>query len=56
MKLYLDDDTVNRVLISQLRHAGHDVQIPSDIGYSGESDAVHMLHAIKDNRVLVSYN
>lgn len=56
MKLYLDDDTVNRALISHLRQAGHDVQIPADIGYSGEADAAHSLHAIQDGRVLVSYN
>lgn len=56
MKLYLDEDTSNRALISQLRQAGHDVQIPADIGYSGESDAVHSLHAIEDGRILVSYN
>ncbi|MEX2173041.1 MAG: DUF5615 family PIN-like protein [Pirellulaceae bacterium] len=56
MRLYLDDDSVNRVLIAQLRQAGHDVQIPADIGSAGEADAVHLLHALREKRVLVSYN
>jgi hypothetical protein len=56
MKLYLDDDAVNRALVSQLRQAGHDVQIPADIGFSGEADPVHLLNAIEEGRVFISYN
>jgi hypothetical protein len=56
MRLYLDDDTVNRAFVGQLRRAGHDVQIPADIGFSGESDPVHLLRAIEDDRILVSFN
>jgi Domain of unknown function (DUF5615) len=56
MRLYLDDDSVHRALISQLRQAGQDVQIPADIGFSGEADPLHLLHAIQDDRVLMSQN
>jgi hypothetical protein len=56
MRLYLDDDTVNRALISQLRQAGHDVEVPADIGNLGASDPVHLLHAVETGRVFISYN
>jgi hypothetical protein len=56
MRLYLDDDTVNRALVAQLRQAAHDVQIPNDVGYRGETDARHLAHAVEQDRVLLSYN
>lgn len=56
MKLYLDDDSVNPVLVRQLRQAGHDVQLPSDVGLAGEDDPVHLTHTIRDDRVLLSHN
>lgn len=56
MRLYLDDDSVARVLIVALRQAGHDVQIPADIGFMGASDPVHLLHAILDQREFLSGN
>ncbi len=56
MRLYLDDDSVNRVLVAQLRQAGHHVEIPADIGYIGRADAVHLLHAVQESRVLMSHN
>jgi hypothetical protein len=39
-----------------LRNAGHDVQIPADANISGEDDAVHFTHAIRERRVLLSGN
>lgn len=56
MNLYLDDDMTNRVLIESLRMAGYDVQLPADVGRSGCQDAVHMLHAVESNRVLMTFN
>ena len=56
MRLYLDDDTVNRVLIAQLRQSGHDVQIPADIGLMGAADPVHLLHALREKRVVMSHD
>lgn len=46
MNLYLDDDTVDKLLIRLLRRAGHDVLIPSDVGLSGKHDPIHLAHAI----------
>jgi predicted nuclease of predicted toxin-antitoxin system len=56
MRLYLDDDSVAAVLIRLLQLAGHDVRIPADIGMAGEDDPVHLLHAIREDRALLSRN
>ena len=56
MKLYLDDDSVAAVLVALLRRAGHDVQIPVDVGLSGKDDPIHLTHAVLQDRVLLSYN
>lgn len=56
MRLYLDDDTASAVLTNLLRKAGHEVQLPSDVGMSGAADAVHLTRAIHDNRVCVTKN
>lgn len=56
MKLYLDDDSVAAKLVALLRHAGHDVQIPADVGIAGEDDPVHLTYAVLQDRVLLSHN
>ena len=56
MKLYLDDDTVDRRLVKLLMNAGHDVIVPADIGLAGASDARHLARAVEGGLVLVSRN
>jgi hypothetical protein len=56
MNLYLDDDSVDHTLVQLLRRAGHDVELPLDVGLSGEDDPVHLRHAIHVGRVLLSAN
>jgi predicted nuclease of predicted toxin-antitoxin system len=56
MKLYLDDDTAEVLLANLLRNAGHDVQLPSEVGMVGELDPVHLTHAIVDGRVCMTKN
>lgn len=56
MDLYLDDDSADLLLARMLRNAGHDVLLPIDIGRSGSPDAVHLKHAIRETRVLLSRN
>ena len=56
MRLYLDDDSIAVVLVRLLRQAGHDLLLPSEAGLSGDSDAVHFEHAIREQRVLLSKN
>jgi hypothetical protein len=56
MRLYLDDDSIARALVSGLRQAGHDVEIPRDAGLKGRSDPVQLLHAIKSQRLVLTGN
>jgi hypothetical protein len=56
MKLYLDDDLAYPLLERLLQRAGHDVQLPTAAGMAGRSDPVHLTHAVRDGRVLLSKN
>ena len=56
MRLYIDDDSVDPGLIRLLRRDGHDVQIPADVGQAGSSDQVHLAHAIRDRRAVLTRN
>jgi hypothetical protein len=56
MRLYLDDDSASALLTRLLRKAGHDVQLPADVGMAGEDDPVHLIQALRDHRVLLSHN
>ncbi|HEY3392775.1 MAG TPA: DUF5615 family PIN-like protein [Lacipirellulaceae bacterium] len=56
MRLYLDDDSVDRLLVRLLQNAGHDVELPRQVGFSGLSDSVHLRHAISADRALLSAN
>jgi hypothetical protein len=56
MRLYLDDDSASALLARLLRQAGHDVQLPVEVGMSGEDDPVHLAHAIREGRVCLSHN
>jgi hypothetical protein len=56
MKLYPDDDCVKKVLFAQLRRAGHDVRLPEDVGLAGKDDAVHLRHAVVNDRVFLARN
>lgn len=56
MRLYLDDDTACPLLARLLRQAGHDVQLPSEVGMAGRKDPVHLAHAVRADRVLLTRN
>ena len=56
MRLYLDDDLAAPLLARLLRNAGHDVNMPTDVGLTGEHDAVHLRHAALDGRCVVTAN
>jgi len=56
MNLYLDDDSVHRVLVRLLKQAGHNVEIPSDAELMGRPDPVHLTHTIECQRVLLTAN
>jgi hypothetical protein len=52
----VDDDSVDPGLIRLLRRDGHDVQIPADAGLAGSSDQVHLAHAIRYLRAVLTRN
>jgi predicted nuclease of predicted toxin-antitoxin system len=56
MRVYLDDDIAAGLLARLLRNEGHDVVVPADVGLDGAYDSVHMTHAIRDGRVLLTLN
>src|SRR5436309_11492351 len=56
MLLYLDDDIIEGLLVKLLRKAGHNVEIPADAGLASADDSVHLTHAIRTGRVLLSQN
>jgi len=56
MKLYLDDDSAGRHLISALRRAGHDVELPRGAQLNGRTDPEHFTHSIRAGRIILSGN
>jgi len=56
MNLYLDDDSVTPLLIRLLRHTGHDVQVPRDVGLMGSHDAAHLRQCVQTGRVMLTHN
>jgi hypothetical protein len=56
MRIYLDDDSAGPLLARLLRAAGHDVRLPTDVNLSGQSDPVHLRHAISGGWLLLSHN
>jgi len=56
MRLYLDDDSASALLTRLLRQEGHDVQCPTDVGLSGQDDAVHLTQAAREVRVVLTGN
>ena len=56
MRLYIDDDSIEPHLIRLLRRDGYDVQAPADVGLAGRSDQVHLAHAIRERRAILTRN
>jgi hypothetical protein len=56
MRLYLDDDSTEALLVGLLRRDGHDVQVPADVALVGQDDPKHLTHAVRADRALLSRN
>jgi hypothetical protein len=56
MRLYIDDDSVDPGLLRLLRRDGHDVQVPADVGLAGSTDQVHLAHATRAGRAILTRN
>ncbi len=54
MKLYLDDDSVDALLVRLLHAARHDVQTPTQVNLSGDHDVSHVLHVVRTGRALLT--
>lgn len=54
MILYLDDNSAKASLVAQLRRAGHQVNVPADLGLAGASDASHLAACAGHGRVLLT--
>jgi len=54
MRIYLDDNTTDPVLVAELRKRGHEVVLPSDASLSGASDARHLVYAIHGDLVFLT--
>jgi predicted nuclease of predicted toxin-antitoxin system len=54
MRLYLDDDLASPLLAQLLRNAGHEVQLPADVGLAGKKDPIHLAHAVREQRVCLT--
>jgi hypothetical protein len=56
LNLYLDDCANSDLLAYLLAQAGHTVVRPTDVGTSGEDDAVHFVYAQTRGLVLITKN
>ncbi len=56
MRLYLDDDSVGRLLIRLLGNDGHDIETPTDAKLVGRPDPVQLIYSVNTDRVLLSRN
>lgn len=56
MRILLDEDSVHETLAALLRKDGHDVKSSMEAGLAGRSDAVQLVHAIRERRLLLSKN
>jgi predicted nuclease of predicted toxin-antitoxin system len=54
MRVYLDDNTTDPMLVAELRKRGYAVVLPSDVALSGASDSRHLVHAIQEVLVLLT--
>lgn len=56
VRLYIDEDSMNRALVRALRARGVDVTTALDEGMVEREDAEHLNYATQQGRVLYSFN
>lgn len=56
LRLYIDEDSMRRALVSALRARGVDVVTALEAGLAGRADDVQLDYATAEGRVLYSYN
>jgi predicted nuclease of predicted toxin-antitoxin system len=56
LKLLIDEDAQDKLLVKLLRQSGHDVITVNEAGLSGQPDPIVLQSAKTNNRVLLTYN
>jgi predicted nuclease of predicted toxin-antitoxin system len=56
LRLLVDEDTLAKALVAQLRKAGHDVVIVHEAGLSGKSDESVLEYARREDRLVLTRN
>jgi hypothetical protein len=56
LKLLIDEDAQDKILVQRLRQAGHDVITVNEAGLAGQSDSRVLNHAKDVDRVLLTLN
>lgn len=56
IRLYIDEDSMDRDLVNALRARGVDVSTAQADGLTECTDEEHLLHALREGRVLYSFN
>lgn len=56
LRLFIDEDSQAKRLVSLLRQAGHNVVTVNEAGLMGQSDPVVLNYASNTNRILLTFN
>jgi len=56
LRLFVDEDTVAKALVGQLRKAGHDVLTVHEAVLTSEPDDRVLEHAMRENRIVLTRN
>jgi predicted nuclease of predicted toxin-antitoxin system len=56
LKLFIDEDTQDKLLVRLLRNAGHDVITVNEAGLMGQTDPIILDFARANSRLLLTYN
>ena len=56
LKLLIDEDSLAKPLVKNLRKAGHDVVTVNEVGLTSQQDSVVLNYAREKNRILLTHN
>ena len=56
LKLFIDEDTQDKLLVKLIRNAGHDVITVNEALLMGQADQLVLDYARANNRILLTYN
>ncbi len=56
LKLLIDEDSQDKILVKFLREAGHDVVTVNEVSLMGQPDSIVLSYARQSNRILLTLN